>query len=560
MINPVLSGKTRIIVLFTLLLMVNMVLIAQVPEWLWATQAGGSSDEKGYGITTDANGNNYVIGIFNGTATFGSYSITSAGDYDIFVAKMDANCNWLWATRAGGSEWDECSGITIDDAGNSYVTGWFQETSTFGSYSLTSSGGSDIFVAKIDANGNWLWITQAGGTSYDDGYEMIIDDTGIIYVTGSFYETAIFGSYSLTSSGGSDIFVAKMDANGNWLWVTQAGGTDGDRGIGITIDDTGNSYVTGCFKGTATFGSFTQTSSGVDDIFVAKMDATGNWLWATKAGGSSFDRGNGITIDNAGNIYVAGFFYETATFGSYSLTSSGEKDIFVAKMDANGNWQWASKAGGIDGDEGKGITIDDAGSSYVTGGFSETVTFGSHSLTSSGSGDIFIAKMETSGNWIWASKAGGTYNDYGDAITIDDTGNSYVTGYFRETATFGSYSLYSSGSGDIFVAKLNSSVFAENGIISTINSLSNYPNPFNPETTIEFSIEQNQQNEQIELEIYNLKGQKIKTIPVILSGVEGSVIWNGTDNSGQPVSSGLYLYKLKVNGKTEAVRKCLLLK
>ena len=201
--------KTRIIFLFILLLMVNIALIAQAPEWLWAAQAGGSSTEAGSGIITDNAGSIYVTGSFYSTATFGSYSITSAGGFDIFVAKMDATGNWLWAVSAGASEWDFGCEITVDATGNSYVTGNFQGTATFGSYSITSAGDDDIFVAK-------------------------------------------------------------MGNSGNWLWVTQAGGTDGDGGVGITIDDTGNSYVTGRFQGTAIFGSFTQTSSGADDIFVAR--------------------------------------------------------------------------------------------------------------------------------------------------------------------------------------------------------------------------------------------------------------------------------------------------
>ncbi|MDO9578414.1 MAG: SBBP repeat-containing protein [Candidatus Cloacimonadales bacterium] len=465
---------------------------------------------------------------------------------------------WQWAIKAGSIGSDCGFGITIDDNGNSYVTGWFEETATFGSYSLTSSGECDIFAAKMDATGNWLWAAQAGGTGWDEGYGITIDDNGNSYVTGTFGETATFDSYSLTSGGEEDVFVAKMDATGNWLWATKAGGSSYDYSWGIAIDDNGNSYVTGYFAGTATFGFYTLTSSGNEDIFVAKMDANGNWQWATRACGTGEDRGYAITADDTGNSYVTGNFEDTATFGSYSLTSSGDLDIFVAKMDATGNWLWATRAGGSDYAVGEAITIDNTGNSYVTGCFEGTATFGSYSLTSSGEVNIFVAKMDADGNWQWATRAGGSTIDVGEAITIDNNGNSYVTGRFYGTATFGSYSLTGSGEGDIFVAKLGNETSVENEFIPTKMELSNYPNPFNPETTISFSI---QQNSKIELEIFNVKGQLVKSL---INGQQNagdhSVIWNGKDDNGNNVCSGIYLYKLQVNNKSVAIRKCLLLK
>ncbi|MCK4695233.1 MAG: SBBP repeat-containing protein, partial [Candidatus Cloacimonetes bacterium] len=257
-----------------ILLLIAVCAFPQAPDWQWATHAGGTDVDIGYGIAIDNAGNSYVTGYFAETANFGSYSLTSGGwRSDIFVAKMDVNGNWLWATQAGGTDHDVGYGITIDDVGNIYVTGWFNDIATFGYFSLNCSGDNDIFVAKMDADGNWLWATQAGGTFYDEGNSITIDATGNCYVTGSFGDIAFFGSYFLTSSGDWDIFVAKMDVNGNWLWATQAGGTDHDFGYGITIDDSGNSYVTGYFENIAFFSSYFLIGYGDNDIFVAKMDA-----------------------------------------------------------------------------------------------------------------------------------------------------------------------------------------------------------------------------------------------------------------------------------------------
>ena len=272
--------KRRITLLFVFLLMVNMVLIAQTPEWQWATKAGGTSSDKGRAIIMDDAGNSYVTGIFGGSATFGSFSVTSSGSFDIFVAKMDEEGNWLWATQAGGTSWDEGTGITIDDVGNIYVTGYFRDTATFGSYSIYSSGEEDIFVAKMDVGGDWLWASKAGGTYIDYGCEIMIDVAENIYVTGFFDISANFGSNSINSNGWKDVFVAMIDAAGDWFWVTHAGGSNNDFSSGIALDEAGNSYVTGEFYDNATFGYHPITGVGVWDIFVAKLDTGGNPLTA----------------------------------------------------------------------------------------------------------------------------------------------------------------------------------------------------------------------------------------------------------------------------------------
>ena len=550
--------------LLTLLFFIfSLLLFAQTPNWQWAVQAGGSDPDHGYAIVIDENENSYITGYFNGTATFGSYTLTSSGPHDIFVAKLDLDGNWLWVAQAGGGAGGGAGrGIALDNYGNCYITGSFYELATFGSYSLTNSGSDDIFVAKLDVYGNWLWATQAGGIDMDGGRSIEIDNYGNSYITGCFNELATFGSYSLTSCGPYDIFVAKLDTNGNWLWVSQAGGSDIDGGYAIGIDNNGNSYITGCFNELATFGSYSLTSSGNFDIFVAKLDTNGNWLWATQAGGINMDGSKSIAIDDEGNSYITGYFLGLATFGSYSLTSSSEFDIFAAKLDTNGNWLWATQTGGNASEISYGIGINSNGYCYITGFFVDIVTFGAYTLTSSGSYDIFVAMLDVTGNWVWAIQSGGNGLDEGSAIVIDNNGNSYVTGHFSEIAYFGPYSLSSNGSVDIFIAKLGNDTSIGNETITTSIVLSNFPNPFNPSTEIKFQISGFNEIETAEIIIYNLKGQKIKTFPINPSTHQqiNSITWNGDDDNGKLVSSGVYFYKLYVNDKTVSVKKCLLLK
>jgi len=549
--KPDVSGK-ELIILFILLIITTSV-FAQ-PSWQWATKAGGCDYDRGYGITIDDNRNTYVTGYFDGLATFGSYYLTSDVSTDIFVAKMDANGSWQWATKAGGCDYDEGRGITIDNTGNTYITGCFDGLVTFGSYSLISDGGKDIFVAKMDSNGSWKWATKAGGSSFDGGWGVTIDDDRNIYVTGFFRETATFGSYSITSDGDSDIFVAKMDSNGSWQWATKAGGSFNDGGKGIIIDDDANTYIAGIFKGTATFGSNFITSDGDYDIFVAKMGSDGNWQWATKAGGNDWDDGEGITIDDDRNIYVTGFFRETATFGSYSITGDGNGDIYVAKMDSNGNWQWAAKAGGSEFDRGEGITIDDERNTYVTGSFFGTSTFGSYSITSDYSYDIFVAKLDVNGNWQWVTKAGGCGINAGLGITIDEFENTYVIGDFDGTGTFGSYYITSYGDDDIFVAKLDVSQSINDDFTGSNKFIKqNSPNPFDINTSISYFIHHNCK---VEIQVYNIKGELVKTIvDEYKQSGEYIVYFNGSE-----LSSSIYFYKMDVDGINKAVKKMIVLR
>jgi len=327
-------------------------------QLVWATRAGGTSHDGGRGIVVNNLGNIIVTGSFEGSATFGPSEanetiLASAGASDIFVARYNNAGQLTWATRAGGADFDETNhSAAFDSSGNSYIAGIFRGSATFGPGEvnetlLTSAGGGDIVVAKYDSAGQLIWATRAGGTGFDNGEGVVIDSLGNSYVTASFSSTATFGPGEvnetlLTSAGGGDIVVAKYDSAGQLIWATHAGGTGNDAGLGIGIDASGNSYVTGVFSSTATFGlgeanETTLTSAGNGDSFVAKFDNNGQFLTASRAGGSNFEQGGDIAVDGSGNSYVAGSFEGTATFGpgeanETTLTSAGGFDAFVSKI------------------------------------------------------------------------------------------------------------------------------------------------------------------------------------------------------------------------------------
>jgi hypothetical protein len=430
------------------------------PDFRWARAAGGTGDDEAFCIAIDGAGNVYVVGDFAGITSFGTNVLASSGSSDAFVAKLDANGNWLWAQKAGGTGFDRGLSVAADGAGNVYLAGYFGGTASFGSNTLVSSGSSDAFVAKLDANGNWLWAKQAGGTGFEQAGSVTVGSAGVVYVAGQFDGIALFGTNTLLSAGSSDAFVAKLDANGNWLWAKQAGGPFFDHAGSVAVDGTGNIYVAGQFQATAAFGTTALDSSGGVDAFVAKLDASGNWLWAKRAGGTSNDAAYSVALDGSGNVYFAGWFSGTASFGTNTLAGSDNSGTFVAKLDASGNWLWVRYAGGSNIYGVASLATDIAGNIYFGGGFDGTTSFGPNTLVSSGSFDAFIAKLDASGNWLWARSAGGAIADSAFSVAVDGGGNVYLAGYFGGTASFGSRTMVSSGGYDAFVAQLDTGIIA----------------------------------------------------------------------------------------------------
>ena len=427
------------------------ILDAQTPEWVWANHGGSSSSDMGVSIIVDSNNYSYVTGEFRDVATFGSTVLTSAGEDDIYIAKMDTNGNWIWAKRAGGSNQDFGSSIILDNLGNVYVTGDHDNNADFGS---TILGGNGIYVTKLDNNGNWLW-TEHADASQSTGID--VDALGNAYITGIISWNGDFGDYHLDSNGQDDIFVAKISSNGTWLRVENAGGTESDYAFDIDVDTGGNAYITGYFKDSASFGVYNLISYGHRDIFVCKINSTGVWSMATNAGGVSWDSGQDIYLDNTGNIYCTGFFYSEATFGTSNITGYGSNDIFVSKLDNSGNWLWTNYAGGLYVDTGWGIKVDSNMNTWITGDYMYGATFGTTNLSSYGVVDLFVAQLDGSGNWNWAINAGSNWYEYSYDLDLDNSDNGYITGKFQNTITFQD-TMSSYGSYDVFVAKITDSM------------------------------------------------------------------------------------------------------
>lgn len=306
---------------------------------LWARRAGGSYHDTALHIAVDAAGNCYVPGFFRGTADFGSFNVTDASTLysDSYLAKYDSTGNVLWIETGGGPKNDVSYSAAFDVNGNVYVSGYFQGTMSLGSTNVTASG-IDVFLAKYDGGGSFQWVQTAGGNAGGSniGRSVSVDRAGDVWLTGSFRGPAVFGSTLLAGSGNDDVFVAKYSPNGVLYWARQAGGAGNDVAHGQVLDTANNLYISGSFTTNAQFGAISLTATGTNgqsDIFLAKYDSAGNVLWGMQAGSRDGDGGGALAMDPFQTLYGMGIFAGTASFEGQALTSFGSTDGFVARWD-----------------------------------------------------------------------------------------------------------------------------------------------------------------------------------------------------------------------------------
>jgi len=448
--------------------------IAQ-PSWQWAAGAGGPGYDLAKGVAVSPGGNVFITGSFySDTISFGSTSHANWGLGDLYIAGYDPSGNSLWSLAAGSSEEEIGNDIATDSSGNIYVTGSFSsDAMTLGSSLLLNNdpvnGTADVFLAKMDAAGNVLWATSAGGNISDGAYSIACDGAGNIYITGEFTSPSItFGSYVLTNNNISNFFIAKYDPAGNVLW---AHNNDLGYGWGLSIaaDAVGNAYALGSFIDTTiVFGSNTiQNADGLGwtpDLFLVKFDMNGNVQWVNGIGGTDSDEDGSIATDLWGNVFVCGFYFSnTINIGGIVLNngSAGGDDYFAAKFNTNGNVLWAKDADGYS--EPYAIAVDAHGNCYVTGEFQVSVSFGADTLfqdTTGGNflGDVFVVRYDANGNPTWQISADGNHYDEPWAITTDANRNVYIAGDFAgDTIDFGGNVLLNDTTDhttDVFVCKL----------------------------------------------------------------------------------------------------------
>jgi hypothetical protein len=523
---------------------------AQPLGWEWAKSAGGVSNDYSNATCTDANGNVYITGTFQGSSViFGNDTLhnNATGTLAVFIAKYDANGNVLWARSGGGTSDDYTYGICTDTNGNVFIEGYSYGSSiTFDTITLNSSVNQFIFIVKYDSIGNVQWGKNGkGATSL--GWGICSDVAGNVYLygnaDGSNNLKIIFDNDTL----GIGTFIVKYDGGGNVIWAKTiaTGLIANSREQSMCIDLSGNIYVTGAIEYQAIFGNDTLSNVWLG-VFIAKYDASGNLLWVTSPNGEAI--GNAISADASGNIYLTGYFGGFVAFGNDTLSGLpfSSCTIFIAKYDSSGNALWGRTPGGAGYDFGQSICTDATGNVFVTGYFiSSFLNFGGYPVVNSftGNNDAFITEYDGNGNALWAKGIGNQGNDYGMGICANAIGDIYLTGYFESyLLNFGNNIVTNNGSGDVFVAKLSSTVGIDEPFGNN-NNLIIYPNP----TTNIFTIKNLPSNETSLLQIINPLGEIVYTDNIF--GTNESVI-------DANFAKGIYFVSIN-NGKNNIVRKLI---
>lgn len=449
--------------LFVILSILSISHFSIAQEWKWAKSAGGTNEDKGNAIAVDAMGNSYVVGSFRGYTFFGTtLSVYSSDQYDedMFLAKYNSSGLIEWAVRAGGFDYEAANAVAIDSGGFIYVAGNFSDTSFFGSDTLRSVGDYDVFVAKFSPSGNIIWARSGGGMGSDVATGIVVSGAKVA-ITGSFNTSASFDTLLLTGSS-ENVFVVNYDTSGHVLWAKGAGGSGTDVAFGIHSNSDGSLLVSGYFWGSFIIGTDTLNSTGNADAFLAKYNANGNPLWVKQVGGSGYQYAYKVETDLMGNAYFFGEFDVNATFDTTTLLANGGgHDMFLAKYNNLGELIWAKTIGGNNYEYARGLAADNFGNTFITGYFTNSTTIGTTTLISAGQYDLFVAGFDSMGNAIWAKRGGGTLHEYSQDIDVDAAGNAIIAGYFgylytspNYVAPIGSFSITGQGKRDIFVAKI----------------------------------------------------------------------------------------------------------
>jgi hypothetical protein len=560
---------------------------AQNLQFLWAKRLGSKAGDSGYAIAVDKDGNAYSTGSFSQTSDFDpgqdSFLLTSEGQRDIYISKLDEDGNFLWAKQIRGVSSDNAYAMTLDPNGYIYITGNFRDTADFNptlqhSFLYGRKLG-EVYLAKYDFDGNFIWVQKVtrglDTLGSNVAYSVSVDPFGNAIVLGKFWSPTDFDPGTpdeiISPSGDNDIFLAKYDASGNFTWALNFGGPDEQEPYALEIDGQGNIYCTGNFTNEVDFdpGQFTHILTSQDssyDAFVLKLNSSGEFQWVNHISGTGAEYANTITVDQDGNSYTGGSYSGLTDFNYGSdpvllyndSMATGNTDAFILALDVDGNHQWVKRISGPGEAEVYDITDSPGaqGGLYLVGSFSGEMHLDDMEIppinSNNSSFDIFYGRLYHNGQFSFLGAIGGTVFEFSQAIaveTLNVTPAIYSTGFFSGTCDFdpgaNEYLLSSGGSSDIYVLKLEDFL---SGTKETLEPGLNFeinPNPVTTELEVKIPSVQSAQ-----IKILNSLGMEIKSLEPT---IENEMV--RLDVSAIP--SGIYFLQLKINNQV-ATRKFII--
>ncbi|MBI4703227.1 MAG: hypothetical protein HY744_19090 [Deltaproteobacteria bacterium] len=408
---------------------------------LWSKRFGGLGPDGAFGVASDAAGNVLLTGTFGDAIDFGAGPVDPEGDMDVFVLKLDPDGNHLWSRHAGGGPASPGFAFYL-------ATG----------YSVAADSAGDVLVA-----GQFSGSIDLGGGKLESAGELDIDAfdaAGAVLLLCDFGGITFLDGAQLESTGEADVFALKLDPDGKLLWSKRFGGPDNDRSGSIAADAAGNVVLTGWFSDSIDLGDGKLESAGKSDVFAAKLDPDGKLLWSERFGGPGFDGGTALALDDAGNVLLAGSFEDTIDLGGGKIESAGQDGAFVVKLDLDGKYLWSRRFGGSGSDGFNSVAVNAAGDLLLSGCYQGAANYGGAALVSVGKWDVVLLGLDPSGDHRWSRSLGGSAPDTGGApddlafVATDPAGSLLLAGSFEEKAIdLGAGPVQSAGDGDIFVLK-----------------------------------------------------------------------------------------------------------
>lgn len=427
-------------------------------QWKWVSGTGGNSFNEGHALDVDKFGNVFQAGSFTGTISLGNSTFKSFGEKDIFISKYNFEGDHIWSKSAGGTKNDYPAKIKISSDKSFFVTGSFSGTCNFDNYTVISKGEADIFIAKYSEDGELLWAKSAGGNGKDEVFGLTLDEENNAYITGATQSNLFLSSgKNIITAGQKDLFIVKYDAFGNLTWVKVYGGVDSEYGSDIYCS---GKFLTICgqFEGTGKIGNFTLNSKGKQDFFIARLDTTGNTIWASSFGSKGDDYISAIAISYYEEIYCAGTcdlsYINDSVPNESPFTPIGKSDAFLLKLDHQGKKSWVKTVGGINDDSGNSISIDAKNRIFLSGKLSPDGVQPEPSSGNTENYNSFIAQFDEDGSLIFARATQGAGGDEISGI-ISRSGNIYFTGKASSETNFESIEIKNKGAENSFTGRFS---------------------------------------------------------------------------------------------------------
>ncbi len=551
--------------LLSIFIVIPSLLFAQTPPWQWALYFGDTTGSDGMetvvSTVMDANDNIYILGTFESSALqLGSFVLSNNGPDDAFIIKLDPSGVVLWANSIKGNLNPE--NICCSSTGDLYISGSFYNTFIqFGNDTLFnhSSANSDAFLLKMNPSGNFIWGKCEGDYGNEVASSVATDRAGNVYIAGEYNSaTMTFGTSAITSQGDYDLFVAKYDSSGNFLWVKTSGGIWLDAALALATDTFCNVFLGGWFgSDSIPFGQIMLMNSNGStyDYFLVKLDSSGQSVWAKNGYSPGRKDIRQIRTDEEGNVYFTGIHQcNPLVFGNDTLQNADStlqtNDIFLAKCNSSGSELWAKNIGGSDNDYCLGLSVNTTGDAFLSGySRSRALDFGSvlmvNADTSAATYAGFTCHYDANGNFIWMRPVDGPDNDEVSAISVSKNGSVYASGTFSSTTiNLDQFIIRDGGSeSNIFTAKLNE--LSGISFPEVFSGVTIFPVPFHNTATVDLSM------------IDDFHPRLIQVIDLMGRIIVSAQADPGNSNivlNGERFTAGTYLVRI-MNGEGKEIQK-----